>query len=221
MLEPPKDPTSRAFSAPVPVAAISKHLCGVATDLALRCLDGYQARGGKVQGVAIALCCHGACHYEDYVGRAWWEDTLGLSAAHFEQVRQMTAWATGCRPAARAQMKERGDAKPNVSQSDDKPGKPEDGEGSTQLAHGSEQSGPTMLKEGEASGAAFGAESFTPEKMLHLGRMCKQLIDAGRLAYVREVLGLQADLVQYCLEEVSAENCLLVAWARDTPDVKD
>jgi hypothetical protein len=35
---------------------------------------------------------------------------------------------------------------------------------------------------------------------------------AGRLAYVREVLGMEAELVEYCAAATSLENALLLAW---------
>ena len=71
-------------SAPIPLVGISKHLCGVATDLTLRCLlnsaaapsanhsllvpaDGATAGATEAmvvnRGVAIALCCHHVPRY--------------------------------------------------------------------------------------------------------------------------------------------------------------
>jgi len=50
--------------------------------------------------------------------------------------------------------------------------------------------------------------------MVEFGRQCKRLIDAGRLAYVRTHLphlATTADLLTYCDEEISPENCLLIA----------
>ena len=44
-----------------------------------------------------------------------------------------------------------------------------------------------------------------------LGRKCKRIIDAGRVAYL-ETLQLRAKLVHYCDVQDSIENCLLVAW---------
>ena len=47
------------------LVGLSKHLCGVATDLSLRCIKAYQGAsvpGARTQasvgGVCIALCCH-------------------------------------------------------------------------------------------------------------------------------------------------------------------
>ncbi|KAJ1939102.1 tRNA:m4X modification enzyme [Linderina pennispora] len=58
-----------------PIVAYSKHLCGAATDLTIKCLENYQNAGGKVAGMAIALCCHQVCKYSmmldhDYLSQA-------------------------------------------------------------------------------------------------------------------------------------------------------
>ena len=51
---------------------VSKHLCGAATDLALRCLQTFSASGnakGKIETILIALCCHHRCDWNIYVGK--------------------------------------------------------------------------------------------------------------------------------------------------------
>jgi hypothetical protein len=138
---PPSPPPPHRAPGPVsgclfdrPVVAVSKHLCGVATDLTLRCLVHYERsvaaaraaaaaaaacsdqhdRGGHscssssgregspppppvVRGLAIALCCHGLCRWEDYVGQGWWTERLGFSARDFERAKRFGSWATGAR----------------------------------------------------------------------------------------------------------------------------
>lgn len=44
-----------------------------------------------------------------------------------------------------------------------------------------------------------------------LGRKCKRILDAGRAAYL-ERFQLKTQLVHYCEEDDSIENCLLLAW---------
>ena len=70
------------------MVAVAKHLCGVATDLGIAALDGLPCAG-----VAIATCCHWACQWDAYVGRAWLE-SLGFDAASFAQLAAVSAWAT-------------------------------------------------------------------------------------------------------------------------------
>ncbi|CAM9650899.1 unnamed protein product [Ectocarpus sp. 4 AP-2014] len=101
-----------------PVVAVAKHLCGVATDLALRRDgamltlpprresrdaddDGYVGNGDptaapaaattRVGGVAIATCCHHVCNWRDYVGRDFLMQQ-GFSARDFEAMRRISAW---------------------------------------------------------------------------------------------------------------------------------
>ena len=54
------------------MVGVSKHLCGAATDLALRCLETFSASGnakGKIETILIALCCHHRCDWNIYVGK--------------------------------------------------------------------------------------------------------------------------------------------------------
>ena len=85
------------------LVGLSKHLCGVATDLSLRCIKAYQGAampGARTQasvgGVCIALCCHHLMTWRDYVGHEFLRE-LGCGEADFERLRRATSWATGCR----------------------------------------------------------------------------------------------------------------------------
>lgn len=48
-----------------PVVVISKHLCGIATDLTLRCLAMAQ-QTVDTRGLFICLCCHHCCTWKSY-----------------------------------------------------------------------------------------------------------------------------------------------------------
>lgn len=50
------------------IVGVTKHLCGEATDLALRCLMNYQKSRDNVKGIVMAFCCHHRCHWTNYVG---------------------------------------------------------------------------------------------------------------------------------------------------------
>ena len=197
-----------------PVVGISKHLCGVATDLTLRCLANYQRQFRRqqtadtdsdadsirclpcncqpgVNGIAIALCCHGLCEWQDYVGREFWINELQFSSEDFERVKRFSSWATGARRKAADEVAA---AVPRV---------------------------------GDADVPALGVASADPVddagasdrlleawEMVEFGRQCKRLIDAGRLHYVRRELphlAAGASLVTYCDEEITPENCLIIA----------
>ncbi|CAH3023472.1 unnamed protein product, partial [Porites evermanni] len=103
------------------IVAISKHLCGAATDLTLRCLmetlinsqstevsspsaeDSFVDRGSKrlkiapsedsVKGIILALCCHHCCSWPQYVGRPFLQN-LGFTAEDFHLLCCLTSWAT-------------------------------------------------------------------------------------------------------------------------------
>jgi tRNA:m4X modification enzyme len=64
-----------------PVVAVSKHLCGGATDLALRAVHLAAVPGDAepaidVHGIAIATCCHHRCTWDQYVSQAWFKEQV-------------------------------------------------------------------------------------------------------------------------------------------------
>ncbi|GAX76544.1 hypothetical protein CEUSTIGMA_g3990.t1 [Chlamydomonas eustigma] len=94
---------------------VGKHLCGAATDYALRaCFKGrpYGLKGvgnkgnetetelhhcegvaaNKMHGLAVAPCCHHRCGWRAYTGKALFRD-LGFSPEEFEVLSWMTGWA--------------------------------------------------------------------------------------------------------------------------------
>ena len=164
--------------------AVSKHLCGVATDLTLRCLHNATdstsdaavaaaaaasavGTGVRCEGVAIALCCHHCMNWEDYVGKTFFQETLGLGKDGFDAIKGSVSWCT------------------------------------------------------EACGDKAG---MTAKERAVTGRRCKRLLDMGRLDWLRRVQGMEAELVEYCEQETSLENALLLAWhgqAASTTDQSD
>lgn len=77
------------------VLACAKHLCGGATDIALRSL---LRRGGVPAAVCIATCCHHRCDAASYVNLPFLEE-LGLLAREgdVERLASMAGWAVGGR----------------------------------------------------------------------------------------------------------------------------
>jgi hypothetical protein len=103
---------------PVPaterIVVVAKHLCGVASDLAIHSLKdpllspATSLRGNKEGRVglymACATCCHHCCNYADYSGRDWLDsleiqmddDTLTtFTAADYEVLVHWSGWGTG------------------------------------------------------------------------------------------------------------------------------
>lgn len=64
-----------------PVIAVSKHLCGGATDLALRSIEVSDRSASTpppvaITGVAIATCCHHRCTWDQYVAQEWFKSLV-------------------------------------------------------------------------------------------------------------------------------------------------
>jgi len=82
---------SKVFDKPENVVAVSKHLCGAATDLTLRCLTALPSE--QLKGVMIALCCHHRCAWPPYVGKQFMAQQ-GFSAEDFSVLTSISSWAT-------------------------------------------------------------------------------------------------------------------------------
>jgi hypothetical protein len=69
------------------VIVAAKHLCGLATDLAIRSLQSlYTSDPSCAEGLVIATCCHHACRYVDYCGMEYLHEQ-GFTPAEFEVMR--------------------------------------------------------------------------------------------------------------------------------------
>ncbi|XP_062593752.1 tRNA:m(4)X modification enzyme TRM13 homolog [Saccostrea cucullata] len=98
-----------------PVVAVGKHLCGGATDFALRCVtktlnvQKFEERTSQPEekkfksenhdshprpclaGITIALCCHHRCTWETYVGKEFIKN-CGLSHREFTLLCKLSGW---------------------------------------------------------------------------------------------------------------------------------
>ncbi|XP_061894332.1 tRNA:m(4)X modification enzyme TRM13 homolog [Entelurus aequoreus] len=177
----------------LPLVGVGKHLCGAATDLALRCLletpapqrgpprkrlktsdesPGPCASPGPaaVLGLAVALCCHHRCEWRHYVGQQFFSD-LGLGPAEFSGFCRMSSWATcGLRAADRSADEEH----EPIEETD------------------------------EALGF------LSPAEREQVGRRCKLLIDSGRIHFLRS-RGFHGRLTCYVGSHLTLENVLLTA----------
>lgn len=85
--------------------AISKHLCGVATDLTLRCLERSSLDHETLKGVCIAMCCRHCCDAQEYINPEFLKLQLSQNDSgmdylrFFKSLMKMCSWATcGRRP---------------------------------------------------------------------------------------------------------------------------
>lgn len=79
------------------IVGVGKHLCGGATDLALRCLiraNKHRPEGDTLQsdGFVFALCCHHRCDWKTYAGKKFLLEK-GISREDFDLVVKMVSWA--------------------------------------------------------------------------------------------------------------------------------
>lgn len=73
---------------------VSKHLCGAATDLALRSLATFSTNPAcKPSTILIALCCHHRCDWNIYVAKNYLLERH-FKPEEFSLLCGLTSWAT-------------------------------------------------------------------------------------------------------------------------------
>lgn len=75
------------------IVGVTKHLCGAATDLALRCLVNTQEYNTKIKGGVFTFCCHHRCRWMPYSGKMFFQEN-GLNINDFIIMCGMASWAT-------------------------------------------------------------------------------------------------------------------------------
>ncbi|SCU98669.1 LAFA_0G19482g1_1 [Lachancea sp. 'fantastica'] len=81
--------------------AISKHLCGVATDLTITCClnsDVLHRKHDRLRGMVIAMCCRHVCDAQQYVNRPFIEEMLQDMPTisytdFFNSLKKIASWA--------------------------------------------------------------------------------------------------------------------------------
>ncbi|CAH6719809.1 tRNA:m(4)X modification enzyme Trm13p [[Candida] jaroonii] len=77
---------------PTQVIGISKHLCGVATDLTLKSI--LNARLDNFGGLLIAMCCRHVCDYDQLLPMSQqYLTTKGFDKHSFKHLKRMCSWA--------------------------------------------------------------------------------------------------------------------------------
>lgn len=174
------------FRAARAVVAYGKHLCGAATDLALRCINSWfgAPEGGAAASaaaekdfctIAIALCCFHCCDWRSYTGKAWLQ-SLGFTRDDFPLLRSLTSWNTSNYPVVSA----------------------------------SDAVASTPAPAAATAAAAAGDHGFTPSEKRRLGMQARHILIAGRVLYLRQH-GFDTRVVTYVPETISPENLLLLA----------
>ncbi|KAL5218706.1 hypothetical protein ABZP36_019390 [Zizania latifolia] len=173
--------------------AIGKHLCGPATDMTMMCClheqyNQAQEKGyGKhnLCGLALATCCHHLCQWNHYANKTFLSG-LGITEEDFHAMTWFSSWAVDGDHSSQDSNLEVED-----SSSEDRYRK-------------------AAKPDAEVIGIDRLIRSIPAGERAALGFMCKDIIDTGRLLWLRDK-GLDADLLSYVPSNVSPENHLLIA----------
>ncbi|XP_070508461.1 tRNA:m(4)X modification enzyme TRM13 homolog [Chironomus tepperi] len=101
------DMTQLNFTSCKSVVGVSKHLCGRATDFALRCLINGNKGTVKTKGFLICVCCHHQITYDSFLGRDWMTKH-GIDRNLFNILIKMVSWCTCGDGKSREEHKEAG-----------------------------------------------------------------------------------------------------------------
>lgn len=76
------------------IFAISKHLCGAATDLTIKCIvQGSEEAEKRIKGFLICVCCHHRCTWNTFVGKKFFVAN-GIDKSAFNIIIKMVSWFT-------------------------------------------------------------------------------------------------------------------------------
>lgn len=98
------------------LVGMGKHLCGAATDFAIRCfLRGNESEvlSAKTEAFIVALCCHHRCDWQALVGKEFFEKHQ-ISVREFLIMTKMVGWAVCGSGMSRERRKELGIEKHEV-----------------------------------------------------------------------------------------------------------
>ncbi|CAH8544208.1 unnamed protein product [Schistosoma mattheei] len=169
-----------------PLIAVAKHLCGDATDLSLRCLKNGE-NVMNLSGIMFAVCCHSKCTWDETVGRFWLEKEAKITSDEFRLISYFSSWAV-C------------GFKCESSEQADNP------------IHSSNQSYLEALKSADEKECQDALHNLDVCVKVKIGKMCKRLIDWGRLMYIKHELNLpNISSVAYTTSDVTPENIVICA----------
>eukprot|EP01039_Chlorochromonas_danica_P006504 gene6504-7171_t len=205
------------------IVAVAKHLCGLASDLAIHSLShlmGDHYRQHIHRGLAVATCCHHACNAMDYVG--WeWLDQCGFHMGEFEFLKKWSGWAHLDRSISsveRSQRRRRGSKRPLKSdgssniEEEESEGERE-GEDEVEDEHTQPMASISATGgSGSGSGGMNRPVSIAEEDMPMIGKKIKRILDYGRVLYLRNVLKMKVKYLRYCDEKLSPECMVILAW---------
>lgn len=80
---------------PSSIVGISKHLCGVATDLTIKCILNLNTTLANLKGLVVAMCCRHVCDYHQLLpeSREYLTQSGILDEGMFNSLKKIVAWA--------------------------------------------------------------------------------------------------------------------------------
>lgn len=231
-------------TANLPLTLAAKHLCGVASDLAINAatnaassrtpllphMDGQPRTdstdaAGRVSsmsettvvaGVAIATCCHQLCLWEDYpaAGKVWLLHTCGAGTREFELLKQCAGWAVDGGPTRL--ITNRTQRRRNRVQNSL----------ANAQSHAATGDAIAVAEVGRLHSALDDAmkarewrDAIPAAERASIGRACKIVLDLGRKAAL-SAAGFHCELLEYCAAGVTLENRLLLAWRKGSTNTQ-
>ncbi|KAK9255112.1 methyltransferase TRM13-domain-containing protein [Lipomyces tetrasporus] len=187
------------------VVAISKHLCGAATDLTIQCVMNYiesekdcaEYATMDLAGIMIALCCRHRCSYSSYPLQ-YLTKYAEIDPRGFEILSKMSSWAVcGRRPKHRntSNSGKTVETKSERGQLNDDDGY--DGE-HDESDNDCDQDGQTHISR------------IPIARREEIGIKVRSMLDYGRVLNL-ENKGFQVRLIRYVDEAISSENVCLLA----------
>nr|BAJ88805.1 predicted protein [Hordeum vulgare subsp. vulgare] len=175
--------------------AIGKHLCGPATDMTIMCClheqhNHTEEKGHDkhhLRGLALATCCHHLCQWKHYANKSFLSG-LGIAEEEFHAMTWFSSWAVDGDHSSQDSLEAEDLSSEGRNRETEKP-------------------------DPEIIGVERIIRSIPGVERSALGFMCKDIIDTGRLLWLRSKC-LDADLVRYVPSDISPENHLLIAKCR-------
>ncbi|KAG1678335.1 tRNA:m(4)X modification enzyme TRM13 [Nymphon striatum] len=171
------------------IIVIGKHLCGSATDLALKSVTNICDKT-LVKGLVIALCCHHRCTWDSYVGKHFLEK-FNIGSKEFSLMCAMSAWAI-CGKMPKFADSDKGISSVKNTDDDYK----DDNPAEAQNDHKPFKNRYERL-------------DLSHEKREKIGQMVKRLINKGRLEFLIECSNFKCELKEYISSNITLENVLL------------
>lgn len=188
------------------IVAMGKHLCGGATDLAIRCIlhgnntSQSEAKGPKTNAIFIALCCHHRCTWNTFTGKDFFIEN-GIDVRDFRIITKMAGWATCGTGFSRERRK-------LITEETSKALLPDNTtEKTTETEHHDDPKSEDAAQElvDQTNQKIY---DFTKRK--EIGDKCKRIIDYARVMYLQQN-GYKCAFKRYVGADITPENICLVA----------